>query len=452
MRKLLLAGLLISALIIACETKTPVGPGVLSVTQTTTSTTVPATTTTTTPTTTPSTTTSSVTGGAARRYVAFNPPPNIPGDMTLFFELIFGTPVSSLVARLPIVGSPVVGVAGNEYKVTGVYTMQNGTTGQAGGTLGGQLNPLENGGDFNGTLSATTTSGCSALKQFSGRLTSQTLEWNGGDTLQNNCATNPLFMSSLQMFRADGAPLPTTTIPPSTTTTTSVQCAYTLQPTSATFPAAGGTGQVSITTTPGCPWSAQSFAAFITVLPPVSGSGSGAVSYTVAPGTAARTGSMRIAGQDFIVTQGAPVTTTTSSSTTSTSSSTTSTTSPSTTSTTTTTVTPLVDLVPVGAAGSAPPDSFCRISSGPLLVNVANQGKADAPTSATRVTFATSTGPASVVTSTPPIAVGGNIDVSFAVPSNCFNPDCSFTILVNATSAFGEINTANNTAAGRCIG
>jgi len=95
MRKLLLLAFVLVALAIACENKSPtgpagVGPGGVTVTQTTSSTrrrrrsahdndvidvhldddgrTVA--------------------GSTSRRYVAFQPPSNIPADMTLFFELL----------------------------------------------------------------------------------------------------------------------------------------------------------------------------------------------------------------------------------------------------------------------------------------------------------------------------------------------------------------------------
>lgn len=82
-------------------------------------------------------------------------------------------------------------------------------------------------------------------------------------------------------------------------------CTFSINPTSASFAAAGGTGSVSVTATAGCNWTAVSNATFITITAGSSGTGNGTVSYSVANNTAttSRTGTMTIAGQTFTVTQ-----------------------------------------------------------------------------------------------------------------------------------------------------
>src|SRR5215203_3985932 len=82
-------------------------------------------------------------------------------------------------------------------------------------------------------------------------------------------------------------------------------CSFSINPTSASFAAAGGSGSVTVSTTAGCAWTAASNATFITVTGGASGSGNGTVSYAVAsnPNTTARTGSMTIAGLTFSVSQ-----------------------------------------------------------------------------------------------------------------------------------------------------
>jgi Zn-dependent metalloprotease len=82
-------------------------------------------------------------------------------------------------------------------------------------------------------------------------------------------------------------------------------CTFSINPTSASFAAAGGSGSVSVTAGAGCAWTASSNASFITVTGGASGSGSGTVSYSVASnaGTASRSGTLTIAGQTFTVTQ-----------------------------------------------------------------------------------------------------------------------------------------------------
>jgi Zn-dependent metalloprotease len=82
-------------------------------------------------------------------------------------------------------------------------------------------------------------------------------------------------------------------------------CTFSINPTSSSQPAGGGTGSVSVTAGAGCSWTAVSNAAFITITSGSSGSGNGTVNYSVASNTAttSRTGTMTIAGQTFTVTQ-----------------------------------------------------------------------------------------------------------------------------------------------------
>ena len=84
-----------------------------------------------------------------------------------------------------------------------------------------------------------------------------------------------------------------------------VTCTYTLSPTGGQAPAAGGASTVSVGAAGGCAWTAVSNAGWITVTSGASGSGNGAVFYSVAgnTGTASRTGTLAIAGQTFTVSQ-----------------------------------------------------------------------------------------------------------------------------------------------------
>jgi hypothetical protein len=80
-------------------------------------------------------------------------------------------------------------------------------------------------------------------------------------------------------------------------------CSYALTPTHNSFPVAGATGQVTVTASSGCPWSASSNAAWLTSSS--SGTGNGIVNYTVAAnsGLDERGGTLTIGGQIFVVTQ-----------------------------------------------------------------------------------------------------------------------------------------------------
>jgi uncharacterized repeat protein (TIGR03803 family) len=85
-------------------------------------------------------------------------------------------------------------------------------------------------------------------------------------------------------------------------------CGFSLSPTQAVFKADGGNGEVSVTpTATNCAWTANAEAGFITITSGSSGIGDGVVSYSVATNnSAARTGTITVAGETFTVTQGRP--------------------------------------------------------------------------------------------------------------------------------------------------
>jgi hypothetical protein len=82
-------------------------------------------------------------------------------------------------------------------------------------------------------------------------------------------------------------------------------CSYSLAPTVQSIGAPGGAGSpVSVVTSVGCGWTAVSNAPWITVTAGQSGSGNGAVSFTVAANAGdTRTGTLTIAGHTLTVTQ-----------------------------------------------------------------------------------------------------------------------------------------------------
>ena len=108
-----------------------------------------------------------------------------------------------------------------------------------------------------------------------------------------------------------------------------------------------------------------------------------------------------------------------------------------------------VDLVPFSPLGTSPA-AFCRIEqNGKLLrVTVKNQGTIEASSSKTTVRFAETP----FTLDTPPIPAGGSVDLLFKVPTDCFSPDCSFTISVDSSNQAGEADERNNNAIGGCIG
>ncbi len=115
-------------------------------------------------------------------------------------------------------------------------------------------------------------------------------------TVPNGAVTGPITISK------PNCPDVTT---PSFTVTSS--CTYSINPTSQSFPASGGSGSVAVNTQAGCSWMATSNASFIMITGGSSGNGSGAVNYTVGANTgASRTGTITVAGQTFTVNQGSP--------------------------------------------------------------------------------------------------------------------------------------------------
>jgi Putative binding domain, N-terminal len=82
-------------------------------------------------------------------------------------------------------------------------------------------------------------------------------------------------------------------------------CTYALGASSASAPAAGGTGSVAVTAGPGCAWTASSGASWLTITGGASGTGNGTVSYSVAANASCvgRSGSLTVAGRTFTVSQ-----------------------------------------------------------------------------------------------------------------------------------------------------
>jgi len=82
-------------------------------------------------------------------------------------------------------------------------------------------------------------------------------------------------------------------------------CTLTLSNSSQSFDATGGTGNVSVNTSSNCTWTATSSDPFLIVVSGAAGSGNGVVEFRVTPNTTtqARTASLSIGSQKFIVNQ-----------------------------------------------------------------------------------------------------------------------------------------------------
>jgi glucose/arabinose dehydrogenase len=106
--------------------------------------------------------------------------------------------------------------------------------------------------------------------------------------------------------RTPTTPPPATPTPTRTPTTPPPACTYSIAPTQASFPKAGGNGSVAVTAGAGCGWTAVSNASWITITGGSNGSGNGTVTYSVAVYTGKpkkRNGTMTIAGATFAVQQ-----------------------------------------------------------------------------------------------------------------------------------------------------
>jgi hypothetical protein len=86
---------------------------------------------------------------------------------------------------------------------------------------------------------------------------------------------------------------------------TPASCGYNINPTTQNFAGGGGNGTVNITTGANCPWTAARSASWISFTSPSSGTGGGALNFTVAANNtaAARTGTITVGDKTFTVTQ-----------------------------------------------------------------------------------------------------------------------------------------------------
>lgn len=82
-------------------------------------------------------------------------------------------------------------------------------------------------------------------------------------------------------------------------------CVYSISPVSQSFPSAGSSGSVNVTTSNGCSWQASSDVSWLTITSGASSVGAGTVVFSVATDNqnSSRTGALNIAGQTFTVNQ-----------------------------------------------------------------------------------------------------------------------------------------------------
>jgi hypothetical protein len=82
-------------------------------------------------------------------------------------------------------------------------------------------------------------------------------------------------------------------------------CTYSISPANQSFSASGGSGTVNVTTQDGCTWSVSESSSWIAITAGSSGTGPGAVTYSVSSnsGSSSRSDVLTVAGQTFTVTE-----------------------------------------------------------------------------------------------------------------------------------------------------
>ena len=185
---------------------------------------------------------------------------------------------------------------------TGTVTIgdQTLTVTQAGASCKYGVSPtsasVEAGGD-SGTLTVTTGSGCGwDAASSAGWITVAPASGTGSGNLVYTVAPNASTSSRSGTITVGGQTF--------TVTQADMACSYTVSPSSASVPAEGGTGSLTVTTLPECPWTATSSKKWLSITP-TSGAGSASPSYTAARNkkTKARTAIMTVEGQAVTVRQ-----------------------------------------------------------------------------------------------------------------------------------------------------
>jgi hypothetical protein len=176
------------------------------------------------------------------------------------------------------------------------------TVGQAGIACKFVISPLSRvhgPGEETGTVSVTTDTGCSwaatsnaiwiAIEYPGGGVGSGSVSYSVSANSGTSTRTGKLTVAGLTF----------------TVTQTGVACTYSISPTGRTHGSGAETGTISISAQAGCNWTAVSDVSWVSITSGGSGAGNGAVSYSTGANfsPAARTGTMRIAGQSFTIVQ-----------------------------------------------------------------------------------------------------------------------------------------------------
>jgi hypothetical protein len=112
---------------------------------------------------------------------------------------------------------------------------------------------------------------------------------------------------------------------------------------------------------------------------------------------------------------------------------------------------PNPDLIAVPDGSFGGPDAYCDMTTGRhLRIVIQNQAEGPAPSSITRVRF--SPGGTVDIPTAPLQSAQRTVLAPVRIPAACFDPDCDFTITVDAKGQIDETTgEENNMTEGRCI-
>ena len=156
-------------------------------------------------------------------------------------------------------------------------------------------------GATTGNISVTSVSGCAwtAVSADSWITVTSGASGSGSGAVVLSIAANPTGTQRIGSVTIAGQTV--------TVTQAGVTCSPGISPTSVSAPYGVTSGNVSVTATGGCSWTATSNTSWITITAGASGSGDGVVSYSIAENTggSTRSGSLTIGTRTFGVTQSA---------------------------------------------------------------------------------------------------------------------------------------------------
>jgi hypothetical protein len=212
-------------------------------------------------------------------------------------SLVIGWPLpgTSMIARVSAGGPG--GTSQSAASNTFLFTTQCSSTVSP-------MNPTTAAGGGSSSLSVTALVGCAwtGTSNVSWVTVTSGASGSGNGSVGYSVAANTTASSRTGTLKVAGQTVTVTqqgTPPPS--------CTYSISPTSASPPASGASGTVTVTAPAGCGWTASSNATWVTFPGGASGSGNGTVGYTVAANstTSTRTTTLTIAGRPFTVSQAA---------------------------------------------------------------------------------------------------------------------------------------------------